>query len=108
MSERNPVTVVCTYRVKPGQSDEFERLLRRHWTTLWKQGLVTDERALVYRGTEDDGPVYVEVFQWLSADASDLAHTDPTVGAVWGPMTDLCEERGGKPAMQFLPVRPLE
>ena len=64
-------TVICLYRVKRGQEDEFLRLLERHWPTLRDLGLATDDAPQHYRGAEQSGePLFVEIFQWASADAA--------------------------------------
>ena len=102
------VTVVCTYRVRPGMEPEFERLLDRHLPTLARLGLVTDAPTHTLRRIGDDvEPVYVEVFEWISEDAARRASEVPEVIAVWEPMAALCEERDGRPAMEFPYHRPL-
>ena len=35
---------------------------------------------------------YVEVFEWISADAPNTAHQTPDVMKVWEPMGACCEE----------------
>jgi hypothetical protein len=100
MANEKPVINICTYKVKPGKQAEMERLLERHWPTLHRAGLVTDERAQVYRsvrsqksgGEHDVERTYVEVFSWKSAEGPGLAHQTPAVMAVWEPMGALCEE----------------
>ena len=97
-----PNTVICHYRVAPGNEERFERLLRDHWPTLHRLGLVTDQPARHYRGQEQDNgqPIYFEIFDWLDA-AVDRAHEHPEVMAIWEPMDTLCEARNGKPNMEF-------
>jgi len=104
-----PETVICLYRVKPGNERKFARLLERHWPTLRALGLVTRTRARHFRGAEHDGaPLFVEIFEWVSGAASERAHEHPEVAAIWEPMDVLCEARGGKPNMEFPHVQPLE
>jgi hypothetical protein len=86
--------------VKPGKEGEMERLLAVHWPTLHKCGLVTDEKARVYRGLPGSKPgvrhgaerTYVEILIWIDDKAPDLAHQSPEVMAVWEPMGAICEE----------------
>jgi hypothetical protein len=100
MPNEKPVINICTYKVKPGKQAEMERLLERHWPTLHGAGLVTDERARVYRsvsgqksgGEHDVERTYVEIFSWKSGQGPGLAHQTPAVMAVWEPMGALCEE----------------
>lgn len=104
------VTVVCTYRVRRGSEDEFERLLERHLPTLARLGLITEAPTRTLRrhdGDTDGGPEYVEVFDWVSEDAARRASEVPEVIAVWEPMAALCEARDGRAAMEFPSHRPL-
>jgi hypothetical protein len=102
-------TVICLYRVKPGNEPAFRRLLERHWPTLRELSLVTDTPARHYQGAEDGGgPLFVEIFEWVNGEAAGKAHTHPEVAAIWEPMDGLCEARGGKPNMEFPHVQPIE
>ncbi|MEM8767940.1 MAG: hypothetical protein AAGE43_10875 [Pseudomonadota bacterium] len=95
-------TVICHYRVTAGNEPRFEALLRQHWPTLHRLGLVTDTPAQHFRGVEqDDGePIYFEIFHWQDG-AADRAHEHPEVMQIWEPMDGLCETRGPKPNMEF-------
>ncbi len=88
-----PVTVLVTYRPKKGCERKFFNLLERHWPTLRKERLVTATRPTVWKATDKktSRTFYVEMFEWKSIDASDLAHETPEVMAVWGPMMPLLE-----------------
>jgi hypothetical protein len=102
-------TVICLYRVKKGNERKFERLLERHWPALRALGLVTRRRARHFRGVEHDGePIFVEMFDWISGEASEKAHTHAEIAAIWEPMDALCESRAGRPNMEFPHVQPLE
>ena len=94
-------TVICHYRVTAGNESGFEDLLRAHWPTLRRLGLVTDSPAVHYKGEERAGqPIYFELFDWHDG-ASERAHEHPEVMAIWEPMDQLCESRDGKPNMEF-------
>ncbi|MGI9325562.1 MAG: hypothetical protein ACR2PZ_10110 [Pseudomonadales bacterium] len=97
-----PNKVICQYRVARGNEGAFEELLSKHWPTLHRLGLVTDDPSTHYRGQEQDNgePIYFEIFDWLQ-DAVDRAHEHPEVMAIWEPMDQLCEARNGKPNMEF-------
>ncbi|MCB1187380.1 hypothetical protein KDL29_09470 [bacterium] len=102
------IVVVCTFRVKEGADAQFEELLQRHWPTLSQLGLVTDRPTQLFKGDEKgSGLVYIEVFEWLSEDASRRAHELPEVMAIWEPMGGLVEMRGTKPPMDFIHVTDL-
>src|SRR5215203_5477811 len=97
-----PATVMCTYRVKSDREKEFVGLLEKHWPTLKKLGLVTDEPSRVYRGEDDEKkPYFVEIFAWKDGQAPGRAHELPDVMSVWEPMGACTESRGGRPPMEF-------
>ena len=104
-----PETVICLYRVRPGREDAFVSLLERHWPALRSLGLATALPPRHFRGAEEDGrPLFVEIFEWASAEAAGLAHEHPEVMAVWEPMDQLTEARGARPNMEFPHVQPIE
>jgi hypothetical protein len=106
MSE--PVTALCLYRVRTGREGEFTALLRRHWPTLRELGLVSADPARHWQGAEHEGaPLFVEMFEWADESAAGAAHEHPEVMAIWEPMDELTEARGGKPNMEFPHVRAL-
>lgn len=94
--------VICHYRVARGNEKKFEALLKKHWPTLHKLGLVTDAPPQHFKGEEQDNgkPIYFEIFDWRDG-AVDRAHEHPEVMAIWEPMDQLCEKRGDKPNMEF-------
>lgn len=95
-------TALCTYRVRRGKERAFLGLLKRHWPTLRKLGLVTPTPSLIYRGKDESKKTFfVEIFTWKSAKAVSTAHEHPQVMAIWEPMGALLEERLGRPSMEF-------
>ena len=102
------ITSLCIYRVKPGSEEAFERLLARHWPTLYRVGLGANVPSTIYRGAEaENQPIFVELLHWHDASGPDTAHEFPDVMAVWEPMGKLCEDRGGRPSMEFPIVEPV-
>ena len=97
-----PSKVICHYRVAKGNESKFEELLRAHWPTLRRLGLVTETPSQHFKGAEQDNgqPIYFEIFDWMDG-AAERAHEHPEVMAIWEPMDQLCEVRGGKPNMEF-------
>jgi hypothetical protein len=104
-----PVTSIAHYRVRQGREDEFLRIIDGHWETLRTLELVTDRPPVVYLGTEKgiEGPLVIEIFEWVDADASAVAHTHPRISRTWESMGPLCEERGGRPPFEFPTMRRL-
>jgi hypothetical protein len=104
-----PETVICLYRVRGGREDEFVDLLSRHWPTLRELGLATPHPPRHYRGAEQSGdPLFVEIFEWASADAAGVAHEHPDVMAIWESMDALTESRDGRPNMEFPHVQAID
>ena len=102
-------TSLCIYRVKPGSESAFKRLLAKHWPTLRRVGLGADVPSTIYQGLEGDKkPIFVELLHWKDAHGAERAHELPDVMAVWEPMGKLCEERDGRPSMEFPVVEPIE
>ena len=93
--------VICRFQVKPDSEAEFTALMKEHWPTLHRLGLVTDFAPLQLRRQEADGPVVVEVLEWKDREAARLAHEHPEVAAIWERMDTLLEERGSKPKWEF-------
>jgi hypothetical protein len=93
-------TVIGTFRVRPDAEADFAALLARHWPTLHELGFVTDEPSVVYRGLDDGGLTYVEIFTWADG-GYEHAREHPAVLAIWGPMDRLLEERAGQPKWDF-------
>ena len=81
------------YRPKAGREAELLALVLKQWPASFKAGLATSEPATVFRTTDKrSGKVaFVEFFSWVDEGASTKAHSDPIVGAVWGPMMPLIE-----------------
>lgn len=90
------VIVIVAYRPHPGQEAALDALVAEHVPTLRAAGLAT-ARAPVIAKT-GDGTV-VEVFEWASAKAIELAHADETVRALWERYDQVCD---------YVPMRELE
>lgn len=108
MTENKAATAICTYRIKDGQEQKFEDILKLHWPTLRKLGLVTEDRSQVYRGKEAGRAFYVEILDWVDAEAPNEAEKSPEVIKVWEQMGALVEAHGGRPAMEFPHVERLD
>jgi len=101
MAKLNSKVVVCTYRVKPGRERDFIGLLKRHWPTLKKLGLVDEQPRMALQGRDtEQTSCFVEIFAWKDR-GFEVAHKHPEVLALWEPMEQMCEARGGHPATEF-------
>ncbi len=105
MSQNKPVSVLVTYRLKKGAEAQFLPLLKKHWPTLDRLGLVSKEKPKIWRAenTRSPGSIsYVELMQWKDASCPDVAHQTPDVMKVWEPMGPLLD------SMEILNVEPAE
>ena len=100
----NSNITLCRYWVKPEKEAEFRQLLKRHWPTFTKLGLVVEKPPhLIFRGQNKDGRIFfVETFAWKNPEAMKRAHSLPEVAAVWEPMGNCCTE------MEFPSVEQIE
>lgn len=89
------ILVICSYRPHPGHEDEARLLMQAHVPLLRTHDLIT-ERAVV-QGVAADGAL-VEIFEWESAEKSQLAPRIAEVGAHWKAMRDV---------MDFVPMASL-
>ncbi len=102
-----PTTVMATFRVRPGHEQELVALLRREWSALHRLGLVADIPPQLFRGDDQGGPYYVHLFTWHDPAAEAKARDEPEIAGLWQTIADLCEERDGRPAMEFPHVHAL-
>ena len=88
-----PVLTHVTYRPKKGKEKELFALVKKHWPTLRRTGLVTAKAATVYRAHDKrSGAAYfIEIFSWRDEQASGIAHQTPAVMAIWEPMGPIME-----------------
>jgi hypothetical protein len=80
--------VIACYRPKAGQQEALHTLMQTHVKTLRSLGLVT-ERAPITMQAKDGS--FVEVFEWVSADAIQAAHGNPVVLKMWEAFGHACE-----------------
>ena len=82
------IIVFVRYKPREGREADLLELVRRHGPVLVENGLVTD-RPFIH-GRASDGSV-LEVFEWISEDASRSAHDNEAIQAVWGAMAECAE-----------------
>jgi hypothetical protein len=88
---------IACYRPKPGMDEALLDVVRTHYETLRAAGFVSEKPPYLMRAK--DGTL-IEVFEWKSVEAKELAHKDPSVGQLWGrfsacadfpPLTEIAE-----------------
>jgi quinol monooxygenase YgiN len=82
------VIVIVAYRPKPGKEKELLELVRNRVPTLRKENLVTDRIPTIMRAR--DGTI-IEVSEWKSREAINVAHKNPNVLAMWNKFFALCD-----------------
>jgi len=82
------VCVVVAYRPKPGKDEELLELVRSRVPTLRREGLVTDRLPTIMRSR--DGTI-IEVSEWKSHEAIDVAHQNPNVLTMWEKFFAVCD-----------------
>jgi uncharacterized glyoxalase superfamily protein PhnB len=100
--------VIASFRPKPGQEAALLAVVREHVPTLRRLGLATIRPTYAMKAA--DGTI-VEVFEWMSAEAIERAHSHPAVLAMWErfaaacsyvSLTDLAE--AAHPFAEFTPL----
>ena len=72
--------VIAVYRPRKGKAKALLEIVGDHVPTLRRLGLVTSREAIV--GKAEDGSI-IEIFEWVSDEAIDRAHHDPTIQRIW-------------------------
>ncbi|HVS90696.1 MAG TPA: hypothetical protein VHE59_01605 [Mucilaginibacter sp.] len=80
-------TIVC-YKPKAGKESALKELMKTHSPTLKQEGLVRDKPSYIMEA--GDGTI-VEVFEWLSDEAIQKAHSNPAVLKMWGEYAEVCD-----------------
>ena len=82
------IIVIAGYKPKPGKGGALKELMKTHLPRLKAENLVTDRKSIMMEAA--DGTI-IEVFEWLSAEAIQSAHTNPAVLEMWGEYAEVCD-----------------
>lgn len=88
--------VIACYKPKLHKNNELKALVKDHHKVLLAEGLVTERDPIVMEAK--DGTI-VEVFEWLSQEAVELAHSNLKVQEMWLKYEEVCD---------FVPVGEIE
>ena len=80
--------VIVGYKPKPGKNQALKALMKTHLPRLKQEGLVTDRESILMEAA--DGTI-IEVFEWVSKEAIQNAHTNPEVLKMWGEYAEVCD-----------------
>ncbi|MBL0385798.1 hypothetical protein JJB07_03970 [Tumebacillus sp. ITR2] len=86
--DASTTVVISVYRPRVGQADRLAEIVRKHAPTLRAEGLITDRPVTV--AVAEDGS-FIEVFEWTSLEAADLAHSNPNVQVLWEEMGQIAD-----------------
>lgn len=79
--------VIVCYKPLPDKAKDLLELVKNHIPVLRKEGLATERTPVVMRAS--DGSL-VEVFEWESQKAIEMAHSNPTVLKMWEEFGKVC------------------
>jgi hypothetical protein len=82
---------IALYRPKPGRARELEEILADHVPALRREGLATGRPVLLLRSAVDD--TYLEIFEWISAQAPAQADGNEQVMAMRRRIAEIAEVR---------------
>jgi hypothetical protein len=80
--------VISCYKPKAGKEKALQALIVDHVPTLRRIGLVTERTPILMEAK--DGTL-VEVFEWVSAEAIQSAHSHPAVLRMWEEYGKVCD-----------------
>jgi hypothetical protein len=75
--------VFALYKPNESKDAELRALIARHIPALRKLGLITPRASVLARAS--DG-TYIEIFEWVSNEASRKAHEHPEIAEIWEQM----------------------
>lgn len=80
--------VIVAYKPKTGKTEALKNLVANHVSRLSDEGLVTLRKPVIMQTGEG---VIIEVFEWLSVEAIQMAHSNPAVHKMWGEFAEVCD-----------------
>ena len=80
--------VIAAFKPKPGRDVDLVAVVEKHWRLLAAENLVTNRPRYAMRAT--DGTI-IEVFEWSSPEAIELAHRTPSVQTLWTECEAVCD-----------------
>jgi hypothetical protein len=86
-NELTRITIAC-YQPKDGKGEALKTLVKEHLPILYGQQLVTDRKAIIM---EAKNGTLIEVFEWISDEAIEKAHSNPAVLALWAKFNEVCD-----------------
>lgn len=82
------IVVIVAYQPKAGKEAELAALMETHVARLRAENLVTDREPVLMKS--ENGTI-IEVFEWISKDAIESAHSNAVVQTMWQEYADVCD-----------------
>ena len=80
--------VIACYKPKTDKRTALKKLMKTHLSRLKQEGLVTNRESIMMEAA--DGTI-IEVFEWVSDEAIQNAHTNPEVLKMWAEYAEVCD-----------------
>jgi hypothetical protein len=80
--------VIVAYKPLPGKLEALEALVASHHPRLLKEGLVTNRPPITLLAADQ---TIIEIFEWVSSESIQSAHSNPAVLAMWQEFSAVCE-----------------
>ncbi len=80
--------VIAVFKPREGKDEALKHIVLEHVPTLQSLGLATSRPAYIMQAS--NGSI-VEVFEWVSTDAIEKAHSHPVVLEMWKRFEEACE-----------------
>lgn len=79
--------VIAIYKPKTGQEEALISLVKRHTPILLQQALITERKVIFLKAKQGE---ILEIFEWVSSEAIELAHENVEVQKLWNQFAELC------------------
>jgi len=81
------IIVIACFKPKEGKKNELLSVIKDHMPILRNEGLITDRECVVM---ESSNGSILEIFEWKSQTAIDLAHENENVLTLWKRFENSC------------------
>ncbi|MFC2086950.1 hypothetical protein ACFLSA_02155 [Bacteroidota bacterium] len=86
MSESGRIVIAC-YKPKPGKEKKLTELMKTHVEILRMEGLATFRPPIIMKAKSR---TIIEVFEWKSIDAIQIAHSNRAIQQMWEKYSEVC------------------
>lgn len=80
--------LIAAYKPFKGKEQELDKPMQTHVQSLRDEGLITNRESILMKSGDDS---IIEVFEWVSKEAIEQAHSNPNVRKMWEEYSKVCE-----------------